>query len=121
MKYEAAKKRKEKEKTSNLESEIDKLQNSQVEEDIKRVNDMKEELQNIEYERELESERRYFAKNNLEGERPTRIFCSMNKKMKSRAQFEEIHVKEKNERGKEVTRTVKKQSSVEWEVRKYLG
>ena len=31
MKYEAAKKRKEKEKTSNLESEIDKLQNSQVE------------------------------------------------------------------------------------------
>ena len=48
-----------------------------------------------------------------------RFFGSMNKKMKSRAQFEEIHVKEKNENGEEVTRIVKKQSSVEWEVRKY--
>ena len=34
MKFEAAKKRKAKERTSNLESEIDKLQNSQKEEDI---------------------------------------------------------------------------------------
>ena len=96
MKYEATKKRKEKERMSNLEREIDKLQKPQAEEDIKRVNNMKEELQNIEDERELISARRYFAKNQLEGERPTRFFCSMNKKMKSRAQFEEIHVKEKN-------------------------
>ena len=29
--------------------------------------------------------------------------------MKSRVQFDEIHVKEKNERGKDVTRIVKKQ------------
>ena len=43
----------------------------------------------------------------------------MNRKMKSRAQFEEVHMKEKNERGEEVIRVVKKQSSVEWEVRKY--
>ena len=35
IKFEAARKRKAKEKTSNLESEIDKLQNSQAEEDIK--------------------------------------------------------------------------------------
>ena len=33
MKYQANKRRKEKEKTNNLESEIDRLQNSQVEED----------------------------------------------------------------------------------------
>ena len=33
---------------SGLESEIDKLQNSQEEEDIKRVNYLKEELQNLE-------------------------------------------------------------------------
>ena len=39
--------------------------------------------------------------------------------MKSRAQFEELHVKEKNEGDEEVIRVVKKQSSVEWEVRKY--
>ena len=96
MKYEASKKRKEKERMSNLESEIYMLQNSQAEEDIKRVNNMKEELQNIEDKREWISARRYFVKNQLEGERPTRFFCSRNKKMKSKAQFEEIQVKEKN-------------------------
>ena len=63
--------------------------------------------------------RKHFAKNNLEGERPTQFFCSMNKKMKSRAQFEEVHIKEKNERGEETIRVVTKQSSVEWEVRKF--
>ena len=100
MKYEATKKRKEKERTNNLESEIDKLQNSQAEEDLERVNNMKKELQDIEDEREMVSARRYFAKNQLEGERPMRFFCSKNNKIMSRAQFEEIHVKEKNERGR---------------------
>ena len=119
IKYKATKKKKEKERTNNLESEIDKLQNSQAEEDIEWVNNMKKELQDIEDEREMISKRRYFGKNQLEGERPMRFFCSMNKKMKSMAQFEEVHVKKRNERGKEVTRIVKKQSSVEWEVRKY--
>ena len=55
MKYQANKRRKEKEKTDNLESEIDRLQNSQVDDDIERVNNMKEELQNIEDEREMTS------------------------------------------------------------------
>ena len=54
---------------------------------------MKKQLQDIEDEREMISARRYFAKNQLEGERPTRFFCSMNKKTKSRDQFEEIHIK----------------------------
>ena len=39
--------------------------------------------------------------------------------MKNRAQFEEVHMKETNERGEETVRVVKKQSSVEWVVRKY--
>ena len=108
MKYQANKRRKEKEKTDNLESEIDRLQNSQDEDDIERVNNMKKELQDIEDEREMTSARKYFAKNQLEGKRPTRFFCSMNRKMKARAQFEEIHLKEKNERGEEVVRVVKK-------------
>ena len=72
----------------------------------------------MENERELEGARRYFAKYNLEGKRPMRFFCSMNKKMKNRAQFEKVHVVEENERGEEVIRVVTKQSSVEWEVRK---
>ena len=73
----------------------------------------------MEDERESETARRYFARNNLEGERPTRFFCSMNKKMKSKAQFETIHVKEENERGEEVIRVVTKQSAVEWEASKF--
>ena len=48
-----------------------------------------------------------------------RFFCSMNRKMKSKAQFDKVHVKERNERGEETVRIVKKQSSVKWEVRKY--
>ena len=39
--------------------------------------------------------------------------------MKSRAQFEEVHVREKDDRGEDTIRVVKKQSSVEWEVRKF--
>ena len=80
---------------------------------------LKEEVQNTEDEHELESAQRYFAKNNLEGERLNQFFCSMYKKMKSKAQFEEVHVREKNERGEKVIRVVTKQSSVEWEVRKF--
>ena len=52
----------------------------------------------------------------MEGERPTKFFCSMNKKMKARAQFEEVHVNEKDEKGNEKIRIVKEQLEVEWEV-----
>ena len=78
MKCQANKRRKEKEKTDNLESEMDRLQNS-LEEDIERVNNMKKELQDIEDEKEMISARRYFAKNQPEGGRQTRFFHSMKK------------------------------------------
>ena len=77
-----------------LESEIDKLQNSREEKDIERVNNMKKVLQEVEDERDMLSARKYLAKNNLEGERPTKFFCMMNHKMKSKAQFEEVHIKD---------------------------
>ena len=77
-------------------------------------------MQKIDDERDLENARRYFEeKNYLEGERHTNFFCSMNKKMKSKAQFETINVKETNERGEETIRVVTKQREVEWEVRKF--
>ena len=75
---------------------------------------MKKELEEIEDEKDMMNARRYLAKSQLEGERPTKFFCSMNRKMKSKAQFEEVHVKERNERGEETVRFIKKQSSVEW-------
>ena len=108
-----------KEKISKLESELDRLQNSNKEEDIKRVEFLKEEVQNIKDEHELLSARRYFAKRNLESEKPTKFFCSMNKKTKSKPQFKDLHVLEVNARGEEEIRVVMKQGLLEWEVHKF--
>ena len=102
-----------------LESEIDSLQNSVDEKDMECVNILKEELQGVEDQKDMMNARKYLAKNKLEGERPTKFFCAMNQKMKSRAQFKEVHVREKNDRGEESVRVVRKQSSVEWEVQKF--
>ena len=43
----------------------------------------------------------------------------MNRKMKAKAQFEEVHVVEKYRNGEERIRIVRKQKAVEWEVRKF--
>ena len=64
MKYETMKRKKSKEMIDNLESEIDKIQNSPKKEDRARVENLKEEFQKVEDEREIEEARRYFAKNN---------------------------------------------------------
>ena len=60
-----------------IEDEIDRIQNSQADKDMVRVETLKDELQKLEDVREEENARRYFAKNNLEGERPTKFFCSL--------------------------------------------
>ena len=65
MKYKAMKRRNTKEKISNLESEIDKLQNSPNEEDRALVENLKEDLQQVEDEWQIENARRYFAKNKV--------------------------------------------------------
>ena len=49
---------------------------------------MIEEIHNTEDECELESAHRYFTKNNLEFKEPMCFFYSMNKKIKSRVQFQ---------------------------------
>ena len=102
-----------------LENEIDSIQNSIDKDDVERVNMLKEELQELEDQKDMMNARRYLAKNQLEGERPTKFFCSMNRKIKSRAQFEEVHVRERDERGEDTIRVVKEQRAVEWEVRKF--
>ena len=63
------------------------------------MNILKEELRELEDQKDINNARKYLAKNQLEGERPTKFFCSMNKKMKSKAQFEEVHIKERDEKG----------------------
>ena len=55
----------------------------------------------------------------LEGEKPTRFVCNLNKKRLAKAQFEDLHVMEKNRDGREEVRVITEQKSIEWEVRKY--
>ena len=81
MKYEALKKKKKNEEKDKLENKIKKIQNTSDEEEIKRLETLKEELPELEDEEGKEKARRYFAKNNIEGERPTKFFCSMNKQI----------------------------------------
>ena len=101
-----------------IESEIDSIQNSADEKDVERVNILKEELQDLEDQKDIINARKYLAKNQLEGERPTKFFCSMNKKMKAKSQVEEVHVKKRDEKRDEKIRIVKEQWAVEWEGKK---
>ena len=63
--------------------------------------------------------RKQLVQMKLEGERPTRFFCKMNKKHLAEAQFEELHVEEVDKDGKESVTIITEQKSIEWEVRKY--
>ena len=55
----------------------------------------------------------------LEGEKPTKFFCNLNKKLLEKAQFEELHIVEKKPNGEEVIKVVTEQKAIEWEVRKF--
>ena len=106
-------------KFKELNQRIDEKSDSVEPEDMEMVNLMKQEVQDIEDEREMSIARKSFIKMQLEGEKPTRFFCKMNKKQLAKAQFEEVHVEEVDENGKETVRIIREQSSIEWEVRKY--
>ena len=54
----------------------------------------------------------------LEGEKPTKFLCKLNKKHLEKAQFEVLHVVEKKPNG-EVVKIVTEQKAIEWEVRKF--
>ena len=45
--------------------------------------------------------RKSLLKMQLEGEKPTRFFCKMNRKPLARVQFEEVHLEEVDEKRKE--------------------
>ena len=98
---------------------IEQKANSSEPEDMDMVEVLKQEVQDIEDKRDMVIARKYFAKVQLEGEKPTRFFCNLNKKRLAKAQFEELHVMEKNKDGREEVRVITEQKALEWEVRKY--
>ena len=85
------------------------------------VNYMKQEVQNLEDEREMAIARMCFVRVQLEGERSTQYFCKMNKKFQAKAQFEDIHLDEVDQRGKEVMKVIWDQEEIEKEVRKFYS
>ena len=76
-------------------------------------------MQKIEDERDMAIARKHFVKMQLEGDKPLRFFCKMTKKMLAKAQFEELHIIEKDKEGKERVKIITEQKSIEWEVWKY--
>ena len=55
----------------------------------------------------------------VEGEKPTKFFCNMNKKQTEKAQFKELHIVEKKPGGEEQVKVITDKKLVEWEVRKF--
>ena len=49
----------------------------------------------------------------LEGEKPTKFFCNLNKELYEKAQFEELHIIEKKQGGEEQVKVITDQKLVE--------
>ena len=98
---------------------IEKLVDSDDPDDITKVNLLKKEAQDIEDKRDTAAARKIFAKMQLEGDKPTKFFCNLNKKHLEKAQFEELHVVEKKQNGEETVKVVTEQKAIKWEVRKF--
>ena len=99
-----------------LNSKIDEKLNSTEDEDIEMVNLLKQEVQDLEDERDMAIARKQFVRLQQEGERPAQFFCKMNKKCLAKAQFEELHIEEVDENGRELVKIISEQNSIEWEV-----
>ena len=119
LRYAAEQKRKMLHTMADLCKKIDEKANSVREEDIEEVSFLKQEVQNLEDERDMAIARKRFTQMQLEGEKPTRYFCRMNKKMGAKAQFETLHVEDVDEDGVKSIRVVQDQKEIEWEVRKF--
>ena len=91
--------------------------NSDDPDDTRKVRLLKEEAQELEDEKQESTARKYFAKLQLEGEKPTNFFCKMNKKQMEKAQFEELHIAERKEGGEEKVIIITEHKAIEWEVR----
>ena len=119
MKYQAEKKKEMIRKGKMINDKIEELINFDDPYDMRKFNLLKEKAQELEDEPQENTARKYFAKLQLEGEKPTKYFRQMNKKQMEKAQFEELHIVEKKAEGEEQIKVVTEQKSVEWEVRKF--
>ena len=113
LKYAANQKERMLRRTKELNRRIDKKSDSVDPEDMEMVNLVKQEVQDLDDEREMSIARKSFVKMQLEGEKLTRFFCKMNRKYLAKAQFEEVHLEEVDEKGKETIKVKREQESIE--------
>ena len=104
-------------KEREINDKIEDLIDSEDLDDIMKLRLLKEEAQELEDEKQESTARKYFAKLQLEGEKPLKFFCKMNKKQMGKAQFEELHIVERKEGGEERVKIITEQKAIEWEVR----
>merc|ERR1711867_412837 len=119
LRYAAEKKMKMLKTMSDLCRKIDEKANSIDEEDIKEVTFLKQEVQNLEEERDRAIARKRFAQMQLDSEKPTRFFCKLNEKVGAKAQFEVLHVEDVDENGVKTIRIIEEQDAIEQEVREF--
>ena len=76
MKYQAEKKKEMLKKGKMINDKIEELINSEDPDDMRKVNILKEEAQELEDERQENTARKYFTKLQLEGKKLTKFFLS---------------------------------------------
>ena len=90
MLFAANKKREEQRIKKAMEEKVDKIQNSLEEDDIEELEILKKCISDIENKEDKSAAIKLMANYNLEGKKPTRFFCKLNKKMKSVAQWRKV-------------------------------
>ena len=99
--------------------ELNDLIEQKINSDRDMVEVLKQQVKEIEDKRDMAAAGKYFTKMQLEGEKPTKFFCNLNKNRLAKAQIEELHIIEKNKDGKDEVKVIMEQKAIEWEVRKY--
>ena len=116
MKYTANKRKEEKSIKRSLQAKIDEIQDSVDIDDGDKLKHFRKYLDDLKIREQEDSALKLLAKYNIEGERPTKFFCQMTKKVKGMAQLDNVIIKEKYFNGVEQVFTIRDQSRIKWEV-----
>ena len=119
MKYKAYKKKEREMLTNSMKRQIEKIQNSNEEEDVYKVDILKKFLQDLIDHEDNEAAIQMLAKYHLEGEKPTKFFCAIMKKNKKTAQFCSLVNTTVDGEGKELEEILEEQSVIKGEVCEY--
>ena len=119
MKFVAGMKRKNQCEKKMLEDRIDKIQNSKDMNEGKELEKLKQRVEDKNNKEDKDAARKAMVRYGLESKRPTHFFCRMNKKTRSKAQFDSLLVEEMDDMGNVNEKSIMNQKQIDWEVRKF--